>query len=396
MSTYLGNTLISGVGRHTESNAHTLLDFKWSDHIINSMEWLRSDTFSWQSGVVYQAVYNHLVADLVDATPSVETIGDYSLTVYTATDGHKIVLDDEESTVINIFNSTGIAWYYIVDTTNTRFKLPRKHSTQVVQSVNNADGSWYRLYADGWVKQGGRVTYSTDGNFTINFPIKMSNTSYLAQITLYGDTSVYSSAVNGHYFGCWNLTTTSMDTRRYSSQNVQQMWEVNGVSAIDMSSFQANEKYLYFYVGQYTQSAIEQTAGITSEELNAKADVGSVDGSWHFNKNLLTNSTAVGSYEIDLSSYLPNDGKEYEVIITGECYSASSSYSVLTIESDIYPNVCLANVGSNARVFIFNQIIVVGPQRKLTLKINQTAVTWENMLGQQGMYAVGYKRVSNY
>ena len=35
----------------------------------------------------------------------------------------------------------------------------------------------------------------------------------------------------------------------------------------------ATQMYLYFYVGQFTQSAITQTAGITTEKLNKKADV---------------------------------------------------------------------------------------------------------------------------
>ena len=63
MSTYLGNQLLSGVATNTISNAHSLFDFKWSDHILNEMSWLRADTFSWHNGLLYKAAYNHLVAD---------------------------------------------------------------------------------------------------------------------------------------------------------------------------------------------------------------------------------------------------------------------------------------------------------------------------------------------
>ena len=40
-----------------------LFDFKWTDHKLNDMSWLNADTFSWQSGDVYVAAYEHLVKD---------------------------------------------------------------------------------------------------------------------------------------------------------------------------------------------------------------------------------------------------------------------------------------------------------------------------------------------
>ena len=102
-----------------------LLTFTWADHKFNSVEWLRSDTFSWQDGTVYEAAYNHLVDDMDGLSSSTETVGGYTITYYQAADGHKIVLPAMESTVQNIYNSTGVAWYFILDTTNQRFKLPR-------------------------------------------------------------------------------------------------------------------------------------------------------------------------------------------------------------------------------------------------------------------------------
>jgi hypothetical protein len=51
------------------------------------------------------------------------------------------------------------------------------------------------------------------------------------------------------------------------------MWEVSGQSAIDMSSFQGGEKHLYFYVGNFTQTAIENTAGLNAELFNGKVDL---------------------------------------------------------------------------------------------------------------------------
>ena len=230
MSIYKGTTLLAG-GPVTIP----LFTHMRQDHIVNDISWLRSDTFSWQSGAVYVSAYNHLVNDLmtnvetlycwnrptkevyttkenpsigdsvyiinngivefastidnisgnviypsgmqaytrysygdinnqeVPITAETETISGTTITFYRATDGHKIVLADQESNVISIYASTGTAWYYILDTTNTRFKLPRE---------------------------------------------------------------------------------TGM--------------------------------HLYFYIGQFTQTAIQQTAGITAEALNGKADIANI------------------------------------------------------------------------------------------------------------------------
>ena len=51
MGTYVGNTLVAGATFNP-----TLLDFKWTDHILNDVSWLRADTFSWQPGNVYELV----------------------------------------------------------------------------------------------------------------------------------------------------------------------------------------------------------------------------------------------------------------------------------------------------------------------------------------------------
>lgn len=112
-------------------------------------------------------------------------------TVWHGTKGHKssngfIILDPaQEQWVFDTYNNTGVAWYYILDIANQRFKLPR---------------------------------------------------------TKYGFVGLRDSVGN-----VVDIATSGTDTK-------------------------ATQMYLYFYVGNYTQTAIEQTAGITSEQLNAKVD----------------------------------------------------------------------------------------------------------------------------
>ena len=272
---YVDNASPSGV-YHPGLFAH-----EWDDHIRYDVQWLRADTFSWQRGAVYEAAYNHLVADIDGKTLQSETVAGITIQFYLADDKHKICPASEASNVAAIYSKTGESWYYILDTVNERFKLPRRHSNRIVESVINSDGSWYRLYSDGWVEQGGIVdTPTADNIYSVSMPIEMSDANYLPQITTTTGNvyAVIASVYTGNA-----ITTTGFSFRlshKYNSAGTptQTVWQVSGQSAIDMSSFQDGEKYLYFYMGQFTQTAIENTAGINTELFNDKADITAVAG----------------------------------------------------------------------------------------------------------------------
>lgn len=124
MSIYKGNSLIAG-----GSQALPLLSFMWADHQLNDVSWLRADTFSWHTGSsttgVYLAVYAHLANDIDGKTLQSETVDGITVQFYLADDGHKICPATEQDNVLSLYNATGVAWYYIIDTVNQRFKLPR-------------------------------------------------------------------------------------------------------------------------------------------------------------------------------------------------------------------------------------------------------------------------------
>lgn len=242
MSLYLGNTLISGIGRNTESNANNLLDFKWSDHILNNIEWLRADTFSWHNGSVYEVAYQHLASDLSNATSATETIGSYTINYYLAEDGHKIILPDMETTVQNIYNESGVAWYYILDTDNQRFKLPR--TKYGFTGLRDAVGNYVQESLPnitGHIGVDDGITGSLDGCFAV------------------GGNFSYDATSGGSGGGKYAEFSASRSSSAYKDDAPVQQ--------------RATQMYLYFYVGNYTQSAVEQTAGLNAELFNGKADV---------------------------------------------------------------------------------------------------------------------------
>ena len=227
-----------------------LLIHFWSDHEINDMPFLRADTFSWQDGTVYSNAYNHLVDDIDGITASTETVGGYTVTYYQATDGHKIVLADQETTVGNIYTATGVAWYYVLDTANTRFKLPRVNpSRKELMQIAPVVGNGMAVGLTNGSSYGG--LYSNDSSAgALGSRAGMYGTPVSTTVSPSG------AALNG----CIGVTTDATKSGI----------EADLTQAITIYS---GNKYLYFYVGQYTQSATEQTAGLNAELFNGKVDL---------------------------------------------------------------------------------------------------------------------------
>lgn len=319
MSIRQGTRVISGNAGYRPP----LLSHQWDDHIRNDIRWLRADTFSWQNGGVYQLAYNHLSAEYTptetlatiivssqtyernsaadvdnggtpyyawknsndsvvytaSATPaanddtyilssgvitpqyiqltsytpgavvlSTETIGGITISYYRAADGHKICPADQEQNVQTLYNEVGVAWYYILDTANQRFKLPRtKFSvTGIRDEVGNyvAPGlpniTGYLGLADRNSNAGSR----SSGAFAWE---SYGSNGYAPSTSVDGKNAKFDASLSNSIYG--NGTTVQPP---------------------------ATQMYLYFYMGEFTQTALENTAGITSEALNAKADITAV------------------------------------------------------------------------------------------------------------------------
>lgn len=99
-----------------------IFDVKWRDSTTGSIAWALADG-NWKT---QSAAVQHLADDMAnDPVLSTETVAGVTVTYYRANDGHKICLPAEETNVDAIYVATGVAWYYIYDADNQRFKLPR-------------------------------------------------------------------------------------------------------------------------------------------------------------------------------------------------------------------------------------------------------------------------------
>lgn len=225
-----------GVGIHPD-----LFDRKWSDYELSDMNWLRADTFSWQDGGVYEEAYNHLADDIDGKSLSSETVAGITVQFYLADDGHKICPATEESHVASIYTATGVAWYYIIDDSNDKFKLPRVNPDLVKQGYGSTP-----------VVGDGTALGFTSGT---NKAILNSHNESLGT-----NAGWVKSRVNG--------ADTSIGDMGVSTDATK-----SGLVVGTQSMAFAGKKYLYFYVGNFTQTAIENTAGLNAELFNNKLDI---------------------------------------------------------------------------------------------------------------------------
>lgn len=220
-----------------------LFDWKWADHQLDDVQWLRADTFSWQSGAVYESAYQHLVDDIDGQTTISETVAGITISFYLANDGHKITTD--ESAVTQIYAATGVAWYYVLDTTNQRFKLPR----------TKFGFTGIRSGVGGFVDAGlPNITGSSYGY------VSSANRGASGALQMSGGSDKDATSGGGWWVeGVTVSVNASNSSSIYGNSNTVQP--------------KATEMYLYFYVGNFTQTALENTAGVTTEVLNDKADL---------------------------------------------------------------------------------------------------------------------------
>lgn len=229
------------------SNGLNLFDVKWSDHLLESLSWLRADTFSWQSGMVYTTAYNELQGEYNHEDSVEET--ENGITFKRTPKGYKIAASGQEEAIISVYAETGIGWYYILDTENQQFKLPR--TKWGITGLRNEVGNYVE---ESLPNITGQINAPGAALGAINAEGAFESTGKGVALWYYN---------NDH----WGITKAAFDASKSSP-----VYQDN--AAVQQ---RATEMYLYFYVGNYDKPAVEQTAGLNSELFNKKADIGLIN-----------------------------------------------------------------------------------------------------------------------
>lgn len=179
-----------------------------------------------------------------------------------------IVGPEQELYCLQKYNSDGIAWYFILDTVNKRFKLPR--TKWGFKGLRNQAGNEINESLPSHTHT--RGTMNITGNIYLNFlqndggPGKGGDGAFAA--------GNYNNTVNRLGDGsATNNTAINFDASR--------SWTGNTSNPLGSDVYQDGAKvqekgtqvYTYFYVGEWTKDAIENTAGLNAELFNGKVDI---------------------------------------------------------------------------------------------------------------------------
>lgn len=163
--------------------------------------------------------------------------------------------------------------------------------------------------------------------------------------------------------------------------------------------------YYYIVVATTTKTNIQVDIDEIATDLNGKADVDlsninasckAIDGQWVASPLALAEGTSnptSTAISYDLSSYLPNDNYNYEVIVAGLVYTGTTSGNAarLTLYTDIittstYICGCNTRTASTQRAY-GSMIMPVGSERTLTVG------TYDSNTGTFHLNLRGYRRI---
>lgn len=237
------------------NNPYTLFDSKYSEAPLYNASWLKSSTTYYPKSV-YTTAYEALVVE-----NNSEVVAGDSVTLPSGKSYIKRGLSVKLSTAEDITD-----YDFVINTTDETFRLPQtsnKRSLVDKKEPASSDLSWYNLYSDGWLEQGGIISTSRTSNEplhgTINLAKAYATTNYIA---------IGTGIIGGDVIDFESRTNTTLNywiaDRLLSVQvNEQFNWYTAGYADIPAQN-------LYYYIGETVQNANLINAGRLAEQLNDK------------------------------------------------------------------------------------------------------------------------------
>lgn len=341
----------------------------------NHPSWLKAGQQQNKAGI-YESTYNTLVNCLTAANNI------YDLKVIETSD---------------MVTGTDYSEYWQVNQDSMWFKTPTRTSKRILVDKKEPtadDLSWYNLYSDGWCEQGGQLSLGTANAYVpITLLKSYKDTSYSVTATNAGATAT--STTYNVKVGNNNTNTTDKVYLLCTNANTGVIWRTAGYTEPQTVA------QLYFKVANAVENLELLNAGEVLEALTDKADKTAVDGQWvFFNAPVRlydTSSTAAETLlSLSLSEYLPTDGYNYEIMVTGYTFTPNQTYVETRVTA--YTDLMFANnfveflgvrsaSGQNGGYSNTTLILPVGTGRQINFKFySGSAVTSRFTL-------VGYRRL---
>lgn len=145
------------------------------------------------------------------------------------------------------------------------------HGALVAEQKPTAENSytWNRIYADGWVEQGGYATINNDSQVTITLPVEMNSDKYHILITANSSGTIKTG-------GDGNFTATPLSSTQFKWMNgddfvaTNSFWEVKGMAAdSELAKIPSYESYNeYYLIGNRLSAIPADLAGQLATILN--------------------------------------------------------------------------------------------------------------------------------
>ena len=206
---------------------------------MNNNSWLKS-AGQWNDGTVYTGMYNWLLEQMNNG------VSGFVASTATYTD-----------------------YDFVINTADQTFRLPLIAERVLVAKKEPTDGdyTWYNLYSDGWLEQGGYV-YQAGGDTgvvsTTTFPKAFKNNDYAITMSAGVGNSGWQYA-NGVGLGTAgagaNERETHMTPTTFTWFNaagavgVPIFWEAKGYAEVPTEAEYTEVKGLYYYIGDTLQNA---------------------------------------------------------------------------------------------------------------------------------------------
>lgn len=235
------------------ANPYTLFDCKYTEAPLYNTCWTQADG-SWVSGTVQVTAYEGLAVEQNTAIAQGTTVTLPSGTSYT-----------KRGLSVKLAGDSSITDYdFVLDTANTRFKLPIASKQRFVVETGEENGINYRVYNDGYCEQWGMANDSTsislpktfkDKNYGVVATWQLTKDLYEKALVLYTKTT---NSILFHigYYGNGNKAFSGYDFN----------WQASGYLA---SSEYATQN-LYFYTGEIEQNANLVNIGRIEETMATK------------------------------------------------------------------------------------------------------------------------------
>lgn len=278
---------------------------------------------------------------------------------------------------------------------------------EYIASIYDASANYFCTESD-W--QNSVTTYGVCGKFvydsvnnTVRLPKITGFTEGTTDVNTLGDlteaglpniTGTVSSDYTTHWSGAFYSQGQNFTGNSGSGNDVVAYFDASRCSSIygNSTTVQPQSAKVLYYIVVATSAKTDIQVDIDNvvTDINYKADVDGTnmipsvknfDGQWVVSLLQANSATAIGTVTIDLSSYLPQDNYNYEVMVNIYLYSnPSSGNTMMYLNSDIIDNsdiwyTRVASANANSRTQYNRFIIPVGSGRWLKRTISEQAAT---------------------